>query len=59
LGSYGALTIEGAYIDIKNGPIPITFTQQTLGNDVSLISLKAGYLCPMQLGPGQFQPFGH
>ncbi len=59
LGSYGALTFEGAYIDIKNGPIPITFTQQALGDDASIISLKAGYLCPVQVGPGQFQPFGH
>ncbi len=59
LGNYGALTFEGAYIDIKNGPNPITFTQHAQGDDASIISLKAGYLFPEKLGPGQIQPFAH
>ncbi|MGB3225632.1 MAG: porin [Desulforhopalus sp.] len=59
LGSYGALTFEGAYIDIENGPNPITYTQQASGDDASIISLKAGYLMPGNIGPGQFQPFVH
>jgi hypothetical protein len=59
LGSYGALTFEGAFIDINNGPNGISFTQQTVGDDASIISLKAGYLFPDKLGPGQLQPFAH
>ncbi|RJQ65846.1 MAG: hypothetical protein C4519_26940 [Desulfobacteraceae bacterium] len=59
LGDYGALTFEGAYIDIKNIPNPITFTQQAAGDDASIISLKAGYLLPGKVGPGQIQPFAH
>jgi hypothetical protein len=59
LGNHGALTFEGAYIDIKNGPNPITFTQQASGDDASIISLKAGYLFPENIGPGQVQPFVH
>lgn len=59
LGTYGALTFEGAYIDINNGPNGITFTQFSPGDDGSIISLKAGYLLPGSLGPGQIQPFGH
>lgn len=59
LGSHGALTFEGAYIDIKNGPNPITFTHHALGDDASIISLKAGYFFSRELGPGQIQPFAH
>jgi hypothetical protein len=59
LGSSGAFTFEGAYIDITNGPNSITQTRFSPGDDGSIISLKAGYLFMDKLGPGQFQPFAH
>jgi hypothetical protein len=59
LGSYGAFTFEGAYIDITNVPNSVTFTRFSSGDDGSIISLKAGYLFMDKLGPGQFQPFAH
>ncbi|MBW1962802.1 MAG: hypothetical protein JRH18_24210 [Deltaproteobacteria bacterium] len=59
IGTSGAFTFEGAYINIENGPNNITFTQLSSGDDGSIISLKAGYLFTDKLGPGQIQPFAH
>jgi len=59
LGSSGAITFEGAYINIDNSPNSITYTQFSPGNDGYIISLKAGYFFLKKLGPGQFQPFAH
>lgn len=55
----GALTFEASYIDISNGPNSITFTPFSPGDDGSITSLKAGYLIPARIGPGQFQPSAH
>ena len=59
LGDFGALTFEGAYINIDNGPNSITYTQFTPGNDGYVVSLKAGYIFLKKVWVGQFQPFAH
>ncbi|MGD9877030.1 selenite/tellurite reduction operon porin ExtI [Desulfococcus sp.] len=59
IGTSDAVTVEGAYIDIKNGPNSITYTQFVSGNDGSIISLKAGYLFSGKIGIGSMQPFAH
>jgi hypothetical protein len=59
IGASGAVTVEGAYIDIKNGPNSMTYTQFVSGNDGSIISLKAGYLFSGNIGIGSLQPFAN
>lgn len=59
LGNGGGLTVEAAYIDIDNGPNSIKYTQFATGDEGSIISVKAGYLIPGEIGIGQLQPFVH
>lgn len=55
----GGLTVEAAYIGVKNAPNAINFTHMSTGDDVAIISVKAGYLLPGEIIFGQVQPFIH
>ena len=59
VGNGGALTIEASLTDIVNGPNRINFTRFAPGDDADIISMKAGFLVPGKIGPGQIQPFIH
>jgi len=55
----GGFTVEAAYIGIENGPNPINFTRMSAGDDMAIISVKAGYLLPGEIFFGPVQPFVH
>jgi hypothetical protein len=55
----GALTAEAAYINIKNVVNSIKYTQLASGDSGAIVSLKAGYFFPGNVGIGQLQPFAH
>ena len=55
----GGLTAEASYIDINNSPNEVSFTAITPAKSAEVISVKAGYLIPGDVGPGRMQPFVH
>ena len=59
LAGEGGVTMEAAYIQIDNGPNAINYTRMSQGDDASIISAKAGYLLPGQVGIGRLQPVVH
>ena len=55
----GAVTAEGAYIDIENvtdGAAPL-YHDMEAGDDAKNWYINAGYLLPGSIGPGRFQPY--
>ncbi|MGM0577387.1 MAG: porin [Myxococcota bacterium] len=54
----GGLTVIGSYVHIQNAPNPINFTAIEPGVDADVVSFRAGYILPGDLGPGRLQPFG-
>ncbi len=55
----GAVTLEAAFIHVNNGPNSLPYTHFLKGTDASIYSLKGGYLLPLQLAFGKFQPNFH
>ena len=53
----GALTVEAAYLDIKNSTQTHNFSDLTAGDDARNYYVQAGYLVPHQIGPGRLQPY--
>ena len=53
----GAVTVEGAYINIRNNTLTHNFSELGAGDDGDLFYLQAGYLLPFLLGPGRLQPY--
>ena len=54
----GGLTLTGSYIDIRNAPNAINFTAIAPAVEADVVSVRAGYLIPGDIGPGRLQPFG-
>lgn len=52
-----AVTVESAYINIKNSSQPNSFTQLTAGDDAELTYIQAGYYFGSQIGVGYLQPY--
>ena len=53
----GALTVEAAYIDVKNVTQNLPFTRLVKGNDAHIYYIQGGYLIPGKIGPGRIQPY--
>jgi hypothetical protein len=54
----GAVTVEGAYIDIDNcTQDQNAYTQLMAGDDTKNWYINAGYLLPGSVGPGRLQPY--
>ena len=53
----GAVTIEAAYIDIRNSTQTHNFSALAAGDDAENAYVQAGYLLPGKTGPGRFQPY--
>jgi hypothetical protein len=54
----GAVTIEGAYIDIDNCSQNHNYSELKAGDDAENWYINAGYLLPGSIGPGRLQLFG-
>jgi len=54
----GAVTVEAAYIDIKNSTQTHNFSDLAAGDDAQNYYVQAGYLIPGEIGPGRLQPYG-
>ncbi len=53
----GAVTVESAYIHIRNNTQTHNFSQLAAGDDAELFYLQAGYYLPAPIGAGRFQPY--
>jgi len=53
----GALTLEGAFIDVKNATQTLGFSRLVEGDDAYIYYLQGGYLFPGKIGPGRIQPY--
>ena len=55
----GAVTVEAAYIDIDNCTqgTPNFYHDLEAGDDAQNWYINAGYLLPVPIGPGRFQPY--
>jgi hypothetical protein len=53
----GAVTMEAAYIRIKNATQDLPFSRLTAGEDAHLYYVQGGYLLPGTYGPGRIQPY--
>ncbi|MDI6776601.1 MAG: selenite/tellurite reduction operon porin ExtI [Syntrophales bacterium] len=53
----GALTMEAAYIDVKNVTQSLSFSRLVSGDDAQIYYIQGGYLIPGKIGPGRFQPY--
>ncbi len=55
----GAVTVEAAFVHVNNEPNRLAFTHLTKASDVSIYSLKGGYLLPWEPHLGKIQPNFH
>ena len=54
----GALTVEAAYIDVKNVTQDLGNCSWLIkGNDAQIYYIQGGYLIPGKIGPGRIQPY--
>jgi len=53
----GAVTLEGAFIDVKNATQTLGFSRLVEGDDAYIYYLQGGYLFPGKIGPGRIQPY--
>jgi len=53
----GALTVEAAYIDVKNVTQTLSFSRLVSGDDAQIYYIQGGYLIPGKIGPGRIQPY--
>ena len=53
----GALTVEAAYIDVKNVTQDLSFSRLAKGDDAQIYYIQGGYLIPGKIGPGRIQPY--
>jgi hypothetical protein len=53
----GAVTMEAAYIRIKNATQKLAFSRLEAGRDAHLYYVQGGYLLPGNYGPGRIQPY--
>ncbi len=53
----GAVTVEAAYIDIRNCTQNHNYSELKKDDDADNWYIDAGYLLPGSIGPGRFQPF--
>lgn len=53
----GAITVESAYIHIRNAAQAHNLSSLAAGDDASLFYLQSGYLLPTSLGGGRLQPY--
>jgi hypothetical protein len=53
----GAVTVESAYINIRNNTQTHNFSQLAAGDDAEIFYLQAGYYLPAQIGDGRLQPY--
>lgn len=54
----GAVTLETAYIKVKNLTQTLRYSWLTAGDDAQIFYVQGGYLLPWNLGPwGKFQPY--
>jgi hypothetical protein len=54
----GAVTVESAYINIRNNTQTHNFSPLAAGDDAELFYVQAGYYLPAQFGNGRLQPYG-
>ena len=53
----GAITLEAAYVNIKNSTQTHNFSTLATGDDADTAYVQAGYLLPGKIGPGRIQPY--
>lgn len=53
----GAVTAEGAYVDVEGATQALPFAATPVGANLRLSYLLAGYLLPGRLGPGRLQVY--
>jgi len=53
----GAVTLEAAFIDVKNATQTLKFSRLVEGDDAYIYYLQGGYLFPGKIGPGRIQPY--
>ncbi len=53
----GAITMESAYIHIRNNTQAHNFAQLTAGGDAEIFYVQAGYYLPAPIGDGRLQPY--
>jgi len=53
----GAVTLEGAYIKVKNATQTLGFSRLAASDDAYIYYLQGGYLFPGTFGPGRIQPY--
>jgi hypothetical protein len=53
----GAVTMEAAYIDVKNVTQTLKYSWLERGDDAKMYYIQGGYLFPGSIGPGRIQPY--
>jgi len=53
----GAITLEGAYINVNNATQTLGFSRLVASDDAYIYYLQGGYLFPGKFGPGRIQPY--
>ena len=53
----GAVTLEGAYIDVENMTQTLKYSWLKSGDDAQIYYIQGGYLFPGTIGPGRIQPY--
>jgi len=59
MGGGSCISAELAYIDVNNAANRVDATPLLAGDDADIYSVKAGYLLPGNVGPGQLMPVVH
>ena len=53
----GAVTVESAFIDVKNVTQTLKYSWLISGDDAQIYYIQGGYLFPCKIGPGRIQPY--